>query len=255
MININSVKTWFWILLNVLIAVAIINVVFFVMPLLQRVSNGFYPARTITVSAEGKTTVSPDIAQISFSVVSQGQNPEALTTNNNDKMSAVIQFVKSQGIDAKDIKTTNYDLSPNYQWDKNTQRNFITGYTLTQTVLVKVRDLAKVATVVGGLAPLGVNQIGGINFTFDDPESFLAMARADAFTKAEAKAKAMAAGAGVTLGRVLNVGEYGSMPYPRAYFADKTMEVGGLGAAPSLPTIEPGTQDVTDQVTITYELR
>ena len=189
MININSVKTWFWILLNVLIAVAIINVVFFVMPLLQRVSNGFYPARTITVSAEGKTTVSPDIAQISFSVVSQGQNPEALTTNNNDKMSAVIQFVKSQGIDAKDIKTTNYDLSPNYQWDKNTQRNFITGYTLTQTVLVKVRDLAKVATVVGGLAPLGVNQIGGINFTFDDPESFLAMARADAFTKAEASGK------------------------------------------------------------------
>src|SRR5258708_21983815 len=88
----NNAKTWFWVLLDVLLAVAVINVVFFVMPLLQHLGNGFYPARTITVSAEGKTTVSPDLAEVSLSVVSQGNNPEALTSNNNDKMSAVIQF-------------------------------------------------------------------------------------------------------------------------------------------------------------------
>jgi uncharacterized protein YggE len=252
----NNAKTLFWILLNLLIAVAIVNVVFFVMPLLQRVSNGFYPARTISVSAEGKATVSPDLAEVSFSVVSQGQNPETLTTANNDKMNAVIQFVKGQSIDEKDIKTTDYNLSPTYQYDKNTQRNYITGYTLTQTVQVKVRDLSKVASVVGGLAPLGVNQIGGINFTFDDPEKFLAQARADAFTKVAAKAQEMAAGAGVSLGRVLNVTEYGTPPGPRPYysFADKA-SAGGVASAPSAPDIQPGTQDVTDQVTVTYELR
>src|SRR5258708_391770 len=248
----NNAKTWFWVLLDVLLAVAVINVVFFVMPLLQHLGNGFYPARTITVSAEGKTTVSPDLAEVSLSVVSQGNNPEALTSNNNDKMSAVIQFLKAQGIDEKDIKTTDYNLSPNYQYDKNTQRNFITGYTLTQTVQVKVRDLTKVASILGGIAPLGVNQIGGVNFTFDDPEKFLAVARADAFKKTDAKAKEMAMDVGVSLGRVISVGEYGNVPGPRPLYmtADKAAGMGG-GVA-SAPSIQPGTQDVTDQITVTY---
>lgn len=247
-------KKLFFVVTSLFVLVLIVNVVFFVMPFLSKYGSSFYPSRTMMISAEGKTVASPDLAEISVSVVSQGQNPETLTSNNNDKMSAVIQFLKAQGVDEKDIRTTNYDLSPNYQYDKNTQRNYITGYTFTQTVLVKVRDLNRVAAIVGGLAPLGVNQIGGINFTFDDPEKFLALARADAFTKAQAKAKEMAAAAGVSLGRVVSVSEYGSGPRP--YYDIKTLGMGGGEvAAPSVPTIQPGTQDVTDQVTITYELR
>src|SRR3989344_5578225 len=147
--NIQS-KKYFWILLDVFIAVAIINIFFFVMPAINKFGESFAPAHTLSVTAEGKTTVSPDVAEISFSVVSQGTNPETLSTANNDKMSAVINNIKSNGIDAKDIKTTNYDLQPNYSYDKNTGRSYIYNYTLTQTVFVKVRDLEKVATVIGG---------------------------------------------------------------------------------------------------------
>jgi uncharacterized protein YggE len=253
----NEAKKYFWIALDLFIAVLVVGAVFFGMPLLQHLGSGFYPARTITVTAEGKTTVSPDLAEISFSVLSQGQDPQALSTNNNDKMNAVLQFVKAQGIDDKDMTTTNYDLSPNYQYDKNTQRNFITGYTLTQTVQVKVRDLNKVATVLGGLAPLGVNQIGGVNFTFDDPEKFLAVARADAFVKVEAKAKEMATSAGVSLGSIVTVAENNYVPGPSPLYmsANSAAGLGGAEAAISVPTIQPGTQDVTDDVSITYELR
>lgn len=251
----DEAKKYFWILLDVLIAVLAVGAVFFGMPLLQRLANGFYPARTITVTAEGKTTVSPDLAEISFSVLSQGKDPQTLSANNNDKMNAVLQFVKAQGIDDKDLTTTDYNLSPNYQYDRNTQRNFITGYTLTQTVQVKVRDLNKVATVLSGLAPLGVNQIGGVNFTFDDPEKFLAVARADAFVKAEAKAKEMATAAGASLGMVMSVAENNYIPTPRALYmgANSAAGLGGVETA-SAPTIQPGTQDVTDNVSITYEL-
>jgi uncharacterized protein len=252
----DGAKKYFWILLDVFIAVAVVAVVFFGLPFLARLTNGFYPARTITVSADGKTTASPDLAELSFSVVSQGKDPQTLSTDNNDKMSAVLQFVESQGITEKDITTTNYDLSPNYQYDKNTQRNFIVGYTLTQTLEVKVRDLSKVASVLGGLTPLGVNQIGSVSFTFDDPEKFLAAARADAFTKAEAKAAQMAAAAGVSLGRVVNVAENNYVPGPRPLYvsANSAMGAGGAEVA-SAPSIQPGTQDVTDTVNITYELR
>lgn len=252
--SVDTAKKWFWIVLDVFIAVAVINVVFFVMPMLQKIGDGYAPSRTIAVSAQGKTTASPDLAELSFSVVTQGQNPATLSTANNDKMNAVLQFVKSQAIADADIKTTSYDLSPNYQWDKNTQRNYITGYTLTQTVEVKVRDLSKVASVIGGLAPLGVNQIGGVAFTFADEEKVLAAARADAFAKAIAKAKEMAAAAGVSLGRVVNVAESNYIPY-KSYSLSSESAMGMGGAVPSAaPTIQPGTQDITDNVSIVYEL-
>lgn len=248
-------KAWFWILLDIFLGVLVISAVCFGMPALIHFNNSLATSRTITVSAEGKTTASPDIAETSFSVVSQGQNPATLSQNNIDKMNAVLQFVSAQGIAQADIKTTAYDLQPNYQWDKNTQRNYINGYTLTQTVSVKIRDLAKVADVLGGLAPLGVNQIGGVNFTIDNDEAVLALARADAFAKAEAKAQSMAAAAGVSLGIVVNVSENGVVPFP--YYADKTVYGmgGGVAASAPAPSIQPGTQDVTDNVTITYALR
>ncbi len=248
-------KKWFWFLLDALIAVAIINVLFFVMPMLQKWGDGFYPARTLTVSAEGKTTASPDMAELTFSVVTQGQNPSVLTDNNNQKMTAVLKFVKSQGIDDKDITTTAYNLSPNYQWDKNTQRNYITGYTMTQTVQAKIRDLTKVADVIGGLAPLGVNQVSGVAFTFADPETVLAAARADAFAKALAKAKDMAASSGASLGGVVSVAENNYLPVPRTMYASDQSVLGMGGAVASAPTIQPGTQDITDTVNVVYSLR
>ncbi len=250
--NMESTKNWFWILFDVLVAAAIIVVLFFVAPMVQRVGDSAVPARTLTVSAQGKTTATPDLAELSFSVVTQGQNPGTLSDNNNQKMNAVMQFVQSQGIATSDIATTNYNLQPNYQWDKNTSRNYITGYTLTQTVEVKVRDIANVASVIGGLAPLGVNQIGGVDFTFADSETVLAAARADAFTKAREKAQTMAQEAGVSLGSVVNVSESNYIPGPMPVYAASN-GIMGAGAA-VMPTIQPGTQDITDNVTITYQL-
>jgi uncharacterized protein YggE len=248
-----KLKHWFWLLLDVLIAAVIINVLFFVMPAVGKWGKSFMPARTIVVSSEGKTLAAPDIAELSFSVVSRGKNPEELSEGNNQKMAAVAKFVKGEGIAEADMKTTEYSLSPSYQYDPTTQRNFITGYTLTQTLTIKVRKLEKVAKVIGGLTPLGVNQIGGVNFTIEDPEKYLSEARKDAFKKAETKAREMAAQAGVSLGRVVNASEYQFIP-PIPYAA-AVEKVGRSAAAPAAPTIEPGTTEVTLNVNVTYEIR
>jgi len=227
------------------------------------------PARTLTVSAQGKTTATPDLAEISFSVVSQGKDPNALNADNNQKMSAVITFVKSLNIASSDIATTNYNLEPNYPTVVNQiystnmpvtpptpttiNANTIIGYTLTQSVEVKVRDFTNIAKLLGGLPPLGINQIGGVTFTFDNPDSVLAVARADAMAKAKVKASEMAGEAGVSLGEVVNVQEYGNVPvYPMMNAASPMAE--GVSSAPVAPTIEPGTQDITDQVTVVYSL-
>src|SRR5579872_3924356 len=110
-------KMYFWVLLDILVGALIINVVFFVMPLIGNLKNSFVPARTLTVSTQGMTTATPDMAEISFSVMTQGQNPQSLSDNNNTKMNSVLQFVSSQGIASSDIATTGYDLEPNYQWN------------------------------------------------------------------------------------------------------------------------------------------
>lgn len=242
-------------LFNVLSLVGIIVAIFLVVGLviLGSWKSYFVPARTITVSAQGMTVATPDEALVDFSVVTQGSNPQTLSDNNNSKMSAVMQFVSSQGIASSDIATTGYDLEPNYQYDKNTGTNYITGYTLTQTVEVKVRDLTKVAGVLGGLAPLGVNQIGGVNFTFQNPNEFVAIARGDALTNAQTEAAQMAAQTGASLGEVVTVTESSNVPSPLPVYA---MSAGGAGAmsAPTMPSIAPGTENVTDEVTVTYQL-
>ena len=218
----------------------------------KKYGDSLMPAKTINVSAEGKVTVSPDIAKLSFSVVSEGANSKLLAENNNKKMNAAIDFAKSQGIEEKDIKTTEYNLSPRYEYDEKTKKTFISGYTLTQTVLVKVRDLNKVAEVLGGLPALGINQISSISFDIDEPEKYLSEARNQAFDKAKEKAKAIAEKNGVKLGQVINFYEYQSTPY---YQNVRALGMGGAEAVQPLPQIQPGNQEVTIQVSVTYEIK
>ncbi len=218
----------------------------------KKFSDSLFPAKTITVSAEGKVTVSPDIAKISFSAVSEGVDPEKIADENNRKMNMAIDFIKSQGIDAKDIKTTQYNLQPKYEYDEKTQKTFISGYALTQTVLIKVRDLRKVGKILADLPALGINQIGSISFEVDDPEKYLTEARNQAFEKVKIKAKEMSEKNGVELGKVVNFFEYqGGQPVP--YYME-ALNKGG--AVPSvMPSIEPGTQEVKIQVSMTYEIK
>lgn len=217
-------------------------------------SNSFYPTKTFSASAEGKVTVSPDIAKFDFSVISEGKDAKVLPDVNNKAMNAAIEFVKSNGVDGKDIQTTQYNLSPKYEYDEKTKKTSISGYALTQTVLVKVRDLAKVAEIVGGLPALGINQIGSISFEVDDQEKFLAQARTQAFEKARAKAQVMAAENGISMGNIVGFWESGIQPY----YSSNVKSLGGMGgdeSAATAPQIQPGTEEITVQVNVSYEIK
>jgi uncharacterized protein YggE len=250
----NEAKLWFWIFLDTFVVVLIVVIWAVAMPSFARYSNSLAPARTVTVTAEGKTTATPDLAELSFSVVTQGQDPQTLSTNNNDKMNSVMQFLSAQNIASSDIQTVSYDLEPNYQYSQNGGNPTISSYTLTQGVEVKIHDLTKVASVIGGLAPLGVNQIGGVTFTFADQDAFVAPARAQAMTKAEQKAEQMASAAGTSLGAVVTMSEDSVIPVVPMYRMAATA-MSANSVAVSTPTIQAGSEDITDDVTVTYALR
>ncbi len=238
--------------LGVLIIVILYTVFFGVF---KKYERSLYFSRTFNVTAEEKATVSPDIAKLSFSVVSEGRNPKTLAEDNNRKISAAIDMLKSKDVEDKDIKTTQYNLSPRYEYNEDTKKTFISGYTLTQTVSVKVRVLDRVAEVLGALPDLGINQIGSVSFEVDEPDQYLKEARANAFAKAKEKAMEIAKANKFSLGKIMNIYEnYGGGARP--YYDTSAIGMGGAESfKASLPTISPGSEEITVQVNVTYQIK
>ena len=249
--NLASSPALFWTLINALLIIAITFGVVGTASVM-RSSNAVIPSRTITVAGEGKISVAPDIATVSFAVVSQGTNPELIQQANTEKINKAIALVKAQGVTQKDITTTGYNLYPRYRYDKDNGESSISGYELNQTVTLKIRDLTKVSVILAGLPGAGVNNISSLTFSVDDPELMKRQAREEAFADAYSKARSMAKQNGVQIARVISFSESGDN-YP-IFYRDAVMGKGGGEGAP-MPTIEPGSQDLTSRVSVTYEIR
>lgn len=209
-------------------------------------------ARTISVDGEGKITAKPDIALVSLSVVNQGFKVPDVTKEGNTKMNSVIESIKKLGVESKDITSTQYNLYPQYAYPENKSPQ-ITGYSLTQEIQIKVRDLNKVDEVLDAGTTAGANQIGQLTFDIDDASKIKNEARGKAFSAAREKAEAMASAAGVKLGRVVTFSEGYMNPYPPMY-ANYAMDMAKSEAGSVAPTIEPGSKELAINVSVTYEI-
>lgn len=213
---------------------------------------------TITVNGTGKATATPNIAHISFTVQEQGATVATAQDAATKRTNAALAAVKKLGIADADVKTSGYNVYPQYETQPCApgfacpQSSKISGYQVSQSIDVKVRDTAKAGDVLQQLGTLGVQNISGPDFSVDDPSATEADARGKAITDARKKAEVLAKQLGVHLGRVVGFSENGSaVPYPM--FAGGAKTSAALDAvAPSLPT---GTTDTTSNVTIIYEIR
>lgn len=253
--NLQKFKDWFWVILSLFLVVLIILGAL-VGKAIYKYGNSFVPARTLSVSASGKTNIIPDIAVVSFSVVSEGRDPAKIAEENTKKMNKAIEFVKGEGIDSKDIKTTYYNLSPKYEYDEKTRTSFISGYVLDQTVSLKIRDFSKISKILGELPNKGINQVSSFGFRVEDEDKYMNVARQEAFKKAYEKAKEMAKYNNMRIGKVVTFSESGSYPVPMydRYYG-KGGGVSTMEAAAPMPSVEPGSQDLTVSVNVTYELK
>jgi len=217
----------------------------------DRITNA--PYNQVTVTAQGKVEVKPDIALVQLSVTTPRQITSAQAFDKNvQTMNQVIAAIKKLGIDEKDLKTTSLRLNPSYEYKDGTSR--LIGYEAYQELTVKVRDLKKISEVVSTGTGEGINQIGGISFTIDDFEKYKALARAEAVLAAEAKAVEISSLTGMRLGKLVNFFEGGSSEQtPQAYDS-------GYGGGPMLmkvaaPNIQSGSQEVTVEVGLTYRVK
>jgi uncharacterized protein YggE len=211
-----------------------------------------YP-REITVSGEGKTYAVPDIALIQLGVVSEGLKVGDVIKENTEKMNNILKEIKALGIEEKDIKTTTYNLAPRYEWTEEGRRIF-KGYTLTQEIMVKIRNFEKIGDVLEKSTEKGANLVGDLQFSIDEPEKVRQEARKEAIEKAKAKAGQIAQDSGLKLVKLVNVYEdY----YPRTYSDTlyKSLEATGGGEIATPPEIQPGEQEVTVTIYLTYRVR
>ncbi len=229
--------------------------------------------RSFSVSADGTYVAVPDIAQFTYSVLTEGGKDLASLHDQNAKASEkVIAFLKANGVESKDIKTVSYNVSPRYSSYncpigvmspaggaptsiRPCPPSEIVGYDVAQSVQVKVRDFKKIGDIVSGVVKNGANKVSELQFTLDDPAIAQSKARENAIAKAKQKAEGIADSTGFRLGRLLGIQE-GGAGYPAPYYRNTlTSYADGMGGAElkSAP-IEAGSQDVTVSITLQYEI-
>lgn len=209
-------------------------------------------SKEITVQGEGKAYVKPDVAIMTLGVKTEGAKSNDVVNDNNAKMSVIIKAIKDLGIDAKDIKTSSYNLYPVYDYTR-VEGTVLKGYALDQQITVKVRNFDKISSVLDSATSNGANNIGNLQITVENLETVKTEARNNAIAAAKAKAAELAKQSGIKLGKVIDISESSGGYAPMMY--EKNIQAAGLDAAAPTAQIEVGQKEITVDVSLTYKVK
>jgi uncharacterized protein YggE len=203
----------------------------------------------LSISAQAEARRVPDVATLSAGVVTQAADANAAMRANATQMDKVMAAIKAAGIAERDIRTSGISLNPQYKYVEN-QSPTITGYQASNTVDLKVRDVARLGKVLDALVASGANQVNGPNFEIDQPEPVYDQARRDALQKAQARAEMYAKALGLKVRRIVSISEGGGyrppMPMPMMAMARAKNE--------SDTSMAPGETTLTANLDVVFEL-
>ncbi len=206
------------------------------------------PRPIISVDGTAEAEATPDTATITLGVMTHDSDAAKAQTENARLSSAVNQAVRSLGIDAKDISTTNYYFSPTYRTDDKHQQE-ISGYTVKNTVVVKMHDLKLTGRVIDLALKSGANEVHSLQFSTSDTSAVRRDALRRAAADARAKADILASALGHRVIGISSVSESSSINMPRSYGSAMLMAKAANDAA---TTIEPGTLTMSANVHVDF---
>ncbi len=207
--------------------------------------------RTMTVTGQGEALAAPDMAVVTIGVQTDGETAAAALRANSAAMAATIDKLKAMEIEARDIQTSGLYVNPRYNYEKNRSEPEVIGFRANNSVRVRLRDLDKAGAVIDEAVSSGANSLGGISFTFADPQPLYDDARRDAVADARSRAALLADAAGVKLGPILTIQD-GHAAAPR----NDTIVVTAMRseAADFAAPIEAGESAIQANVTLVYEI-
>jgi uncharacterized protein YggE len=209
--------------------------------------------RTITVVGEGTVKIKPDIAQANIGVEIIRPTVKAASSGAKDSMDAVLQALKEQGVDEKDIQTSGFSVWTERPYGPEGPSDEAL-YHVSNQVAVTIRDLDTVGTVLDAAIEAGANNIYGVTFSLADPSQVQSRARKEAVANAQAKAQELATLNDVEVGDVVSVSEVigGRGGYYTSVVREAAVSAGmGGGGGP----IAPGELELTLQLEIVYTVQ
>jgi uncharacterized protein len=211
--------------------------------------------RTLNVNGVGVVYLTPDIAYITIGVNTQRDNASAAVEANKEQTTAVIEAIKAAGVEDKDIRTNNFSIWSNPQYDEFGQLSGTVNYVVDNTVNVTVRNIDKLGDLLDAAITAGANSIYSIQFDVEDKTAAQEEARTKAVEDAKAEAAGLAGTSGVELDAIQNISYYES---GGAYYYDMGYGKGGGGGAvaeSAAVPIQPGQLAVSVSVNITYTIK
>lgn len=204
----------------------------------------------LTVTGSGESAAAPDMALLSLSVVREAPSAGEALSADNEAMAKVLDAMKQAGIADRDLQTSGLSIEPRrvFPDDKDPGKApQIVGYTVTNTLSIRVRDISAVGKLLDQAVALGVNSGGDIEFTNQHPEALLDQARRNAVRDALRKAQIMTDAAGIELGRILDMSEADAPGRPMPLMREK------FAAAAAVP-VQAGENSYRVEVTVTFAI-
>lgn len=235
-------------LINVFVGVLIIFFVFSIINLTEKEKTG----ETISITGYAEVSAKPDVAQITISVLSENRDLGVATEDNNTKTNAIVSFLKENGIEDKDIKTSTYNINPRYEYYSDYRNRYLAGYEVTQSLVVKIRNLDSVGEIIAGSSERGSNDISSLSFIIDNDEALKAQAKKQAIDDAKLKASELAKDLGISLSEIVGFYENNYYSTPQISYAKVEM---AKSLDSSTPSIEAGENTIIASITITYKIK
>lgn len=201
---------------------------------------------TISMSGHGEAKAAPDLVTINAGVSSTAATAAAALSANTARMKQVFAALEKLSVPQKNIQTTEFSVSPQYNNAPGNETPHLTGYQVTNQVRLQLDDVSNLGKALDVLVTAGANRMNGIDFAIRNPAPLLEKARADAVADARLRAETYAKAAGVTLGPILSISEGGEGPRPMYRMA--------MMAAPAPVPVAAGEETVSADVTVVWEI-
>ena len=205
--------------------------------------------RTITVTGTGRVSVRPDTADLRLGVTVTAATVESARSASSSTLAAVLARLKALGIDDRDLQTSIVSVSPQYDYSREGAPPRLSGYTFSNLVAVVVRDIERVGDAIDAALTAGATNVDRIGFRSADGSAADREAREAAIADARMKAETFAAAGGVAIEAIAAIAEAASAAPPIPL-----LERAAFSAKDASTPVEPGENEVTASVTVTYLL-
>lgn len=173
------------------------------------------PLPQISLSGSAEVKVAPDEIVLNVAVETRAATLDPARIENDQKIAAVLAFLKQSQIKDKDVQTDYINIQPDYSYNNSSSESHVkpVAYIVRKNVEIRLREVAGFQAILTGVLTNGVNYVNNIDFRTTQLRKYRDQARAMAVRAAKEKAEALTSELGVKLGKVTSINANDSSGY------------------------------------------